>query len=260
MPELPEVETYARYFAKHALRQPIAGVDVRDERILADIRKETFVRRLKGRQFTEVRRHGKHLFSRATGKPGDRATWLHLHFGMTGDLSYYRDAAKEPRFAKVIFDFDNGAHLAFEDVRLFGLANIVDSPDDFIRERGLGPDPLELDYKGFEKLLEKRKGAIKSLLMTQEIIAGVGNLYADELLFQTSIHPRRAINRLKDPEKRALFTTLRRILRTAIERDLPPRALFHHRDTDEPCPKCSGTIRKMVVFGRTTYYCASHQR
>src|SRR5687767_2301915 len=102
MPELPEVETYARYFARHALRQRIARVHVLDERILADIRRESFVRKLKGREFTEVHRHGKHLFCRATAQPRDRATvWLHLHFGMTGDLAYYHDEPT-PRFAKVV--------------------------------------------------------------------------------------------------------------------------------------------------------------
>jgi formamidopyrimidine-DNA glycosylase len=251
VPELPEVETYARYFAKHALGQRVKRVRVVDERILADIRKETFVRKLRGRTFTDVRRHGKHLFANAG------TTWLHLHFGMTGDLSYYRD--EPPRFAKVIFDFDGGAHLAFEDMRLFGLADLVDSPHAFIRERNLGPDPLDLSPKSFAKLLENRRGAIKSLLMTQDIIAGLGNLYADEILFQTSIHPRRPVDRLRDAEKRALYTTMRRILKTAIARDLPPRALFHHRNTDEPCPRCGGTLRKSVVFGRTTYFCARHQ-
>ena len=264
MPELPEVETYTRYFAQHALKQRIARVVVRDERILADIRKETFVRKLKGRTFTEVRRHGKHLFACATARPSNRATasWLHLHFGMTGDLKYYRDVTDEPRFSKVIFDFDNGAHLAFEDVRLFGLANVVDSPEAFIEGRGLGPDPLErsFTFKRFADILGKRRGAIKSLLMSQEIIAGLGNLYVDEILFRSSIHPRRTIDRLRDAEKRAIYDAMRSILKTALERDLPPRSLFHHREEGERCPKCGGTLRRTVVFGRTTYYCATHQR
>ncbi|HUP60416.1 MAG TPA: DNA-formamidopyrimidine glycosylase family protein [Thermoanaerobaculia bacterium] len=265
MPELPEVETYKRYFAKHALHQRIARVDVRDERILADIRKETFAGRLKGREFTETLRHGKHLFCRVTGQPGNRATapaptWLHLHFGMTGDLAYYRAPEPPPRFAKIVFEFDGGGRLAFEDMRLFGLANLVDDPDAFIRERGLGPDPLDLDSRAFARLLDKRRGAIKSLLMSQEIIAGLGNLYVDEILFQTNIHPRRPAGRLRDAETRALFTTMRRILRTAIERDLPPRSLFHHREEGERCPRCGGTLRRTVVFGRTTYFCPKHQR
>lgn len=261
MPELPEVETFARYFAKHALQQRIARVDVRDERILADIRKETFAKKLKGCEFASVRRHGKHLFADAG------ATWLHLHFGMTGDLAYYRDAKSEPRFARIVFAFDNGAKLAFEDMRLFGLAEFIASPDAFIDERGLGPDPLDpsFTFAKFEALLKKRRGAIKSLLMTQEIVAGMGNLYVDETLYQTSIHPRRAVDRLKQDERRAVFTSMRKILRDSIARqardaDLPPRYLYHHREVGARCPKCGGTINRAVVFGRTTYFCAKHQR
>jgi formamidopyrimidine-DNA glycosylase len=261
MPELPEVESYARYFARHALEQKIARVEVRDERILADIRKETFARKLKGRAFTGVRRHGKHLFADAG------ATWLHLHFGMTGDLAYYRDVKQEPRFARIVFHFENGAHLAFEDMRLFGLAELVDSPDAFVEARGLGPDPVEPSFtmKKFAALLERRRGAIKSLLMSQEIIAGLGNLYVDEMLYQSGIDPRRVVDRLTAAEGRALFAAMRRILRDAIARhergaDHPPRNLIRNREEGERCPRCGGTLRKTVVFGRTTYFCADHQR
>jgi formamidopyrimidine-DNA glycosylase len=261
MPELPEVETYTRYFARHALDQRIAGVDVRDERILGEIRKETFVRKLKGREFRGVRRHGKHLFAETSGKPQE---WLHLHFGMSGDLAYGR--GEIPRFTRVVFRFANGAHLAFEDMRLFGVADLVADPDAFIRERGLGPDPLDRSFtpSRFEKLLENRRGAIKSLLMTQEVIAGLGNLYVDETLYQTSIHPRRPVDRLRDAEIRDVFSTIRRVLRETIRRharegELPAHYLIHHREEGARCPRCGGTIRRTVVFGRTTYFCAKHQ-
>lgn len=268
MPELPEVETYARYFTRHALRQKIAGVRVADERILGEIRKDAFVRRLKGRAFTSVRRHGKHLFAQAVAarrSSDEREVWLHLHFGMTGDLAYYRDDA--PRFAKVTFAFEGGMHLAFEDMRMFGVADLVESPDAFIRERRLGPDPLDpaLTPKKFADLFARRRGAVKSLLMTQEIVAGLGNLYVDETLYQTSIHPRRPADRLSEAEVRAIFTTTRRILRETIARhardaELPPTYLIHNREEGERCPRCGGTIRRAVVFGRTTYFCATHQR
>lgn len=256
MPELPEVETFARYFARHALHQRIARVDVLDDRILGEIRTDVFRRKLKGAEFSEVRRHGKHLFANAG------AVWLHLHFGMTGDLAYGDEL---PRFAKIVFVFDGGGQLAFEDMRLFGLAELVGDPDAFIREKKLGPDPLALTARGFAELFEGRRGAIKSLLMTQEIIAGLGNLYVDEMLYQTGVHPRRAAGRLKDSEVRALYSTMRRILREAIARrgsdgDLPRNYLYHHREVGERCPRCGGTIRRMVVFGRTTYFCAKHQR
>jgi formamidopyrimidine-DNA glycosylase len=255
MPELPEVETYARYFARHALNQRITKVDVRDERILGEIRADAFSRKLKGRAFTSVRRHGKHLFADAG------TTWLHLHFGMTGDLHY---STEVPRFARIVFHFDR-ALLAFEDMRLFGLADLVSDPDAFIADRRLGPDPLTLTAARFSALLENRRGAIKSLLMTQELIAGLGNLYVDEILFQTGVHPRRPATRLRPPEVRALHTAMRRILREAIARharesELPRNYLFNNREEGERCPRCGGTIKRSVVFGRTTYFCGKHQR
>lgn len=220
-----------------------------------------FKRKLKGQSFSEVRRHGKHLFANA-GK-----TWLHLHFGMSGDLSYYRDGEPEPRFARVVFAFDNGARLAFEDMRLFGLVDLVASPDQFIEQAGLGPDPNadSFSFRVFAGLLEKRRGAVKSLLMSQEIVAGLGNLYVDETLFQSGVHPRRAVDELNDAERRALYTTMRRILRDAIARhvrgaDWPARYLTMHREEGARCPRCGGTIRRATVFGRTTYFCNKHQR
>lgn len=230
MPELPEVETYGRYFARHALHQRITRVEVRDERILGAIRATTFARKLQGRSFASVRRHGKHLFADAG------IVWLHLHFGMTGDLAWYRGAEHEPRFAKVVFAFAGGSFLAFEDMRLFGLVDLVKDPDAFIRESGLGPDPLDrsFTFPRFSELLEGRRGAIKSLLMSQEILAGMGNLYVDETLYHSSIHPRRTVDTLTRDEVRAIYTNMRRILRDAIARhgreaELPPRSLIPSR-------------------------------
>src|SRR5207237_1349291 len=203
MPELPEVEIYARYFARHALGQPISGIDVRDERILGKVRKRKFVESLVGKTFNRVRRHGKNFFAEAgTAQPA----WLYLHFGMTGDLVYYRKATERPQFARVVFDFDNGAHLAYDDMRLFGVVDLI----------------------------------------------------ADEALYQTSIHPQRGVDRLSSAEVKALFTAVRRILRETILRaerglDRPPRYLIHRREEGERCPLCGGTIRRTVVFGRTTY-------
>ena len=260
MPELPEVEIYARYFAAHALRQKIARVDVRDARILG-VREEVFARAVRGRQFRRVARHGKHLFADA----GEQ--WVHFHFGMSGDFAYYRDSSEEPRFARVVFDFANGAHLAFEDMRLFGVVDVTPEPDVYIEEHSLGPDPLEPSFtrKRFRKIVGSRRGAVKALLMSQDIIAGVGNLYADETLFQTGVHPRRPVNELAAAEVVAIHTTMRKILRDVIARKMrgasyPPRYLIPHREEGDRCPRCGGEIGRTVVFGRTTYFCTKHQR
>jgi formamidopyrimidine-DNA glycosylase len=261
MPELPEVEIYGRYFARYALRQPIARVEVRDERVLGNMRKEKLGRALRGHAFTRVARHGKHLFA------DFGAGWLHFHFGMSGDLGYYGNGAAEPRFARVIFDFTNGAHLAFEDMRLFGVVDLTPSPAAYVEEHRLGADPLEPNFglADFRRLIERRRGAVKSLLMSQNILAGVGNLYADETLFQSAINPRRPVDRVRPDEAKVLYTSMRRILREAIVRrasgrELPRKYLFLHREEGERCPICAGTIRRTVVFGRTTYFCGNHQR
>ena len=243
MPELPEVEEYAQTFAQHALGRTITRVRVLDERILAV--PKSAMRRLVRRQFTRMRRHGKHLFAQA----GD--VWLRLHFGMTGDLT-----TEVERFARVVFDFDDGTLIAFDDMRLFGVVDLVRDPDAFIRERGLGPDPLAMSLRDFRARLAGRRGAIKPMLLSQHVVAGVGNLYADETLFRAGIHPRRGLDRLDDDDVKALFDQLRRVLREAID----GRRRMFPRDEGERCPRCGGTIRRAVVGGRTTYFCGEYQR
>jgi formamidopyrimidine-DNA glycosylase len=255
MPELPEVEMYRRYFEQHALGQKIACVRVLDARICGTRK----LNQLIGRSFERVQRHGKHLF--ADG--GD--LWLHIHFGMSGDLVYYLD--QPPRFARMVFDFDSGTHLAYEDMRLFGVVDLTPSPDDYIREHRLGPDPLDPHFKlrAFRALLQKRRGRIKALLLSQHVIAGIGNLYADEALFRSSIDPQRPVDRLTGDEVKKLFSSIRRVLQDAIDtksrgEDYPSRFLIHVREEGERCPRCGGTIRRTIVAGRTTYYCRKHQR
>lgn len=253
MPELPEVEMFKRYFESHALGQTVTRVRVLDARIAGTRR----LGDLAGHSFRSARRHGKHLFVDA----GD--VWLHIHFGMSGDLAYYTD--EPPRFARVVFDLQDGAHLAYDDMRLFGIVDLTPSPDAYIREHELGPDPLELNLRGFRALLAKRRGRIKALLLSQNIVAGIGNLYADEALFRSGIDPRRPVDRLSDGEVRSLFGNIRRILQEAIAfksrgGDYPGRYLVQHREEGERCPRCGGTIRRTVVAGRTTYYCARHQK
>ena len=255
MPELPEVEMYARYFERHALGQKIAGVRVLDARICGTRK----LNQLVGRKFKSVQRHGKHLFADA----GD--LWLHIHFGMSGDLAYYHD--QPPRFARLVFDFNNRTHMAYEDMRLFGVVDLTPSPEDYVREHRLGPDPLDpkFNLRAFRALLHKRRGRIKALLISQHAIAGIGNLYADEALFRSSIDPQRSVDRLSGDEVKKLFTSIRRVLQDAIDvksrgEDYPSRFLIHVREEGERCPRCGGTIRRTIVAGRTTYYCAKHQR
>lgn len=262
MPELPEVEIYRRYFDGHALNQRIVRVQVRDARILGETRQPALRRALTGRRFLATRRHGKHLFAEVEG-----GTWLRIHFGMTGDLFYYQGDKSPARYPRVIVDFEKKAHLAYDDPRLFGVVDLSDGPESYVEARGLGPDPLDesFDALAFSALLENRKAAIKALLMNQEIIAGLGNLYVDEILFQTSVHPRRPAASITKRQRLAIYKSMRTILLGVIERKLegepyPSRFLIPHREEGDRCPRCGGSIQRTVVFGRTTYFCGRHQK
>ena len=261
MPELPEVETFRRYFEKHAVGRKVLAVIVRDPRILDLATPTALPRALKGRTFESVGRHGKHLFAE-TGRPPS----LHLHFGMTGDLEAYAPGEEEPRFAKLILDFGS-SRLAFMDARLFGFVSLAESLEAYVEERGLGLDALDrrLTPAAFASLLQSRSGAIKSQLMNQEIVAGLGNLYVDELLFHTAVHPLTPPSTLSREELETMARTMKQILNRVIrlhgrERDYPDEYLISHRHEGGACPKCGGEIARATVFGRTTYFCRSHQR
>ena len=116
--------------------------------------------------------------------------WLALHLGLTGSLIYLESGAKEPRHTRLLISFENGHRLAFDDPRIFGEVGLAKSPEAFLVERKIGPDALQLDREGFLKIMSGRKGLIKPALLNQSLIAGLGNLYADEALFQAGICPK----------------------------------------------------------------------
>lgn len=260
MPELPEVELFRRYFERHAIGRVIEKLEVRDARVLTTPERN-LRRALAGRELIATRRHGKHLFVET-----DAPSWFRLHFGMSGDLISFRPSDEEPRFARVIFRFTDGTRLAFDDMRLFGKVGLIDSPESFIEQKSLGRDPLDarLTITRFRNELTAHRGGIKAALMSQEIVAGLGNLYVDELLYQTAIHPTRTIDNLSNEDVRHLFTKMRHILEKAIDlhelgRDYPRSYLIRHRDEAERCPKCGGELMRATIAGRTTYWCKAHQ-
>src|SRR5215475_4435142 len=184
MPELPEVETFKRYLDSTSLHQRIMNVDVRDAYVLQNISGRQLARRLKGRRFENSRRHGKHLFVR-TGNE----LWLRLHFGMTGSLEYLNRDEVASKTARVIFRFADNFRLAFDDQRKFGEIELIEDVDEFLQTRGLGPDALEITLSQFKAIVEKHRGAVKAILLNQQLIAVIGNLYADEILFCARMHP-----------------------------------------------------------------------
>jgi formamidopyrimidine-DNA glycosylase len=261
MPELPEVEICRRTLERHALGQTIEQVSVLDERILEAVSASQLRNALAGRQLRLARRHGKHLFALHSGDG-----WLHLHFGMTGDLVAYDEAAQQPRFARVVIDFYSGRHLAYEDARLFGRVALASSPEAVISERKLGPDPLDpaFDLAAFTTRVSGRRGTLKTALMAQEVIAGLGNLYVDEIVFRTSTHPNEPIENLPSRLYRRLYAAMKNTLLEAIDlleqdAEYPGHYLLPRREEGARCPRCPGTIRKITVGGRSTYFCDRHQ-
>jgi formamidopyrimidine-DNA glycosylase len=260
MPELPEVEIFKRYLDATSLHQRIDDVDVRNAYVLKNVTKRELARRLKGRRFESSRRHGKHLFVRADGE-----LWLRLHFGMTGSLQYFKNDEQAPRHARVLFVFANNHRLAFDDQRQFGQIGLLKDVDEFLKKRELGPDALDLGPGEFRKILGKYSGAVKSILMNQRLIAGIGNIYADEILFRTRMHPATEIARLSDKALIKLFRATHYILEKAIAADadvnqMPKSWLLPHRGKYGKCPRCGRELKSSKIGGRTAWFCVHCQK
>jgi formamidopyrimidine-DNA glycosylase len=259
VPELPDVEVFKRYVDVTSLHQKIRSVGVRNEKILGVVSASKLQSTLKGRAFESTRRHGKNLFVEL-----DDGGWMLMHFGMTGDLAYFENPDDEPPHSRVLFTFENGYHLALDDGRMFGKVDLIAGPEDFARERELGPDPLKLDAATFLERFRGKRGGIKATLMNQKILAGIGNLYSDEILFQARIHPRTSVAQLDDPTLEKLHEETLRVLKTAIEQEaypqeLPDSFLLSHRREGERCPRGNGEIQKVKAAGRTAYFCPTCQ-
>jgi formamidopyrimidine-DNA glycosylase len=261
MPELPDVVGFQRYLEATSLHQRVAKTRVNDGRLLEDVTAGRLARCLKGRRLEGTTRHGKYLFARA----GEG--WLLLHFGMTGDLHYWKGPGTDPDYAQVIFDFENDAHLAYINKRILGKVGFIHDMDGYIDRQGLGLDVLAGDLTGgrFAKLLAGRSGPIKARLMDQSLIAGVGNIYSDEILFQARLHPQTDASDLSADDIQKLYRVMRRVLRVAAGKggDLGkfPRGYFlPSREKGAPCPRCGGEVTKIVVVGRSGYFCPQCQK
>lgn len=261
MPELPDVEVFRRYLDATALHQKIREVDLRAERILEKTTSQELEAGLRDRSFHSTERHGKNLFIDL-----DNHDVLLLHFGMTGRLKYYKNATDEPEYSKMVIGFANGYHLALVMPRKLGLARLITDKEAFIREKELGPDVYaeEFDLAAFKRLLEGRRGMIKSILMNQKIMAGIGNVYSDEILFQARIHPKKKVNQLQEETLEKIYEEIQDVLATAIERKADPQKfpaswIIPRREKGGDCPRCGGEVRNTTVSGRSGYYCPSCQ-
>jgi len=256
-PELPEVESFKRYVDSYTLNQKIKKVLIRDRRILKVAEKD-FKKSLMGKSFLSTKRHGKYLFIKVN------SLFLILHFGMSGDVVYYDDLEEEPLHSRILFEFTNGNFLSYISQRMFGRVDLTKNIEDFISKKKLGPDAYDMDFEEFKKSLYKRTALAKSALMNQEIIAGIGNIYSDEILFQAKIHPRTKINKISDTKLRALFE-IKIVLKMGIEKKgelttYPDDFLIPHRKKDDRCPHCGVPIERFEISQRHGFFCPNCQK
>jgi formamidopyrimidine-DNA glycosylase len=275
MPELPEVEIFKRFLDRHALNQEITAVTVRHPKGLRNISPEALSAITSKNQFAETQRRGKHLLAKLSpilgqANPKHPGPWLHFHFGMTGCLSYaspsqpavnaYGDDLNRDSHIRVSFALTDGGQFHFHDQRLFGFISLVDDPAAYFQAKKLGPDALTVSETEFLKQLSGRKGSIKPLLMDQSVVAGLGNIYVDELLFQAYLHPQRPMASLEPVTLGKLHALMQEILTRTIalkvDRDqLPPHYLWHQRKAKGYCPRDGLPLSVQTVGGRTTYFC-----
>lgn len=259
MPELPEVETIVRGLRPHVEGRRVEAVEFCAARAAQGQPRE-MEQRLAGRRIVRLTRRGKHLlFELDTG-------WMDVHLRMTGKLLLQ---GARPAYVRARLVLDTGAVIEFEDVRQFGYM--------VWRERPplLGPDALEISAEDFCSMLGARRAAVKPLLLQQEVLAGLGNIYVDEALFRAGIHPRAIAARLSKARRARLHCAVREVLREALAmggssvsdyvdaEGRPGGFQRQHRvygRAGEPCPACGAAVRRIVIGQRGTHYCPRCQR
>lgn len=301
MPELPEVETTVR-----GLKKEVTGLTITDvwtDLNTKDKRKNDtvanpkyfslFKKEIKNQKIISVERRAKNiLIHLSNGKT------ILIHLKMTGHLLYgkYQYLKKENkwipnekgpledpfnRFVHVVFSFSNKKYLAFSDTRKFGKVTLIEK--NTLTEnkhlKNLGPEPLqeEFDHKKLkERLVRKPKGKVKTVLMDQSVLVGVGNIYSDEILFQSNIHPERNVDAIQDSEFKKILIAIKELLTKGIDfggdsmsdyRNIyGEKGAFqmHHKAykrKGEKCSKkgCDGVIIRKIINGRSAHFCSKHQ-
>jgi formamidopyrimidine-DNA glycosylase len=272
MPELPEVETVSQGLQKRALGCRIQAVEVRHPGVIVGS-PEQFAAELEGRAIVSVQRKGKALaleLSAANLPP----RYLLVRLGMTGQFTVSaRQAPLEPH-THVLLALGEREELRFRDVRRFGRLRSCTREELEAAFGRLGPDAQRVTEEQFLNAMRARRGAIKSWLMNQQVLAGVGNIYADESLFVAGIHPLAQPGRISPPKARRLFRAVRKVLARAVKLqgtsfrdyvDIEGRpgnyepSLRVYQRSGEPCRRCGRPIRRLVIAGRSSHFCPGCQ-
>lgn len=259
MPELPEVEGYKIYIESTCLHKKIMSFECRDNRLLKSA-KADFEKHLVDQELTATVRIGKYLFVKTTGKK-----ILVIHFGMTGRPNYYKEKDDRPKYGHIVLTFENGFHFAFENKRKFGWWDLIDSIEAYKKDKKLSDDARNLSLENFKNSLSNRKTAIKAVIMDQSVAAGIGNWMADDILYQSKIHPATKVQKLSDEQIETIFKAMKHVIEVAIEHeahydDFPEEFLIHFRKEGGICFHTGAEIQKIKVGGRSTYFSPKWQK
>lgn len=271
MPELPEVETIARTLregrgAPSIVGRTIRSVHVAWPREVHGMSVETFSAAVQGARIVNVDRIGKYLvFELLTGRTLQP---MLVHLRMSGRLDVLPVERAMTRHARVVWMLDENLALTFDDARKFGRVYLPERIEDVVGH--IGPDALHIAAGEFAARLRVRRGALKSVLLDQSFVAGIGNIYADETLFRARLHPLRAANSLDEATALILCACVREVLQEGIEANgasfdwVYPGGSFQdnfrvYGRTGSPCRVCSEPIQRIVVGQRSTHFCARCQ-
>jgi formamidopyrimidine-DNA glycosylase len=271
MPELPEVETIRRQLAPHLEGRTIERAQILDARWTRPDPPAPVARALRGAVVERLSRNGKYLVWELSGE-----RFLLVHLRMTGSLLFDPDV--EPVHTRVRFELDAGHRLVYVDPRRFGTGHLVRSAaerDAYLAAR-IGVEPFTPQFTGAHlyEMARGRRAPVKSFVLDQRRIAGVGNIYADEALFRAQIHPLRPVGTLKRAQLERLRETIEEALQEGIDAkgasiddfrhidgargSFQDRFLIHLRE-GQPCVRCGGVVKKLYVGGRGTYVCEKCQ-
>lgn len=271
MPELPEVETIARGLAKRIAGDVIESVWLGSKPEPLKSTAHEITEALEAKKISDVRRSGKHIvFDLAPAyKNGSSGTHWIVHLGMTGSLLVCPPETPLAKHTHAIARLASGRELRFVDPRRFGRLSVIE------KFEPPGAEPLQISLEKFAELFHGRKTPIKSALLNQKLLSGVGNIYADEALFRAGIRPRRRAALLTRDELARLYKSLKQVLKEAIR--LGGSSISDYVDSNgdegffqlkhrvygregEPCLRCKAPVKRVVIGGRSSHYCPTCQK
>lgn len=285
MPELPEVETIVRGLEKKVLKRTFLNIWTDSKKLFKNIIFDNFVKKIKGRRIENIRRRGKNiLFDLSQGLT------LLIHQKITGHLLIGNWEEKNGKYIslekgvklndptnqsiRVIFFLDNDVQMALSDLRKFAKIELKETKEIEKELNILGPEPLEISFKEFKELFLKKKGVIKQVLMDQNFIVGIGNIYASDILWEAKISPKRRVESLREEEVKKIYLSMKNILKESIKlkgdsfsdfRTVSGEKGGYHKvarvygKEGEKC-KCGGIIKRIKQGGRSSFFCPNCQK